>query len=174
MHLALLPHPDFAGPPVRSIAVEAERAGNRLCLRYRLTGTIGALVVPPPAAAERADGLWRHSCFEAFVRPIGGQRYCELNLSPSRQWAAYSFDGYRSGMKDLPIPCPAIELQRDGDRLELQAELELDEPGTWQLGLCAVIEEAGGGLSYWALRHPPGKPDFHHRDCFALDLPPAG
>jgi len=23
------------------------------------------------------------------------------------------------------------------------------------------------------LAHPPGKPDFHHPDCFALELPPA-
>jgi hypothetical protein len=23
------------------------------------------------------------------------------------------------------------------------------------------------------LAHPPGKPDFHHSDCFALELPAA-
>ena len=28
-------------------------------------------------------------------------------------------------------------------------------------------------MSYWALAHPPGKPDFHHPDCFALELPAA-
>ena len=39
-----------------------------------------------------------------------------------------------------------------------------------QLGLAAVIESADGALSYWALRHPPGEPDFHHRDAFALAL----
>jgi hypothetical protein len=33
-----------------------------------------------------------------------------------------------------------------------------------------VIEEIDGALSYWALRHAPGKPDFHHRDAFALEL----
>jgi hypothetical protein len=25
-------------------------------------------------------------------------------------------------------------------------------------------------LSYWALRHAAGKPDFHHRDAFAMPL----
>jgi hypothetical protein len=39
------------------------------------------------------------------------------------------------------------------------------------LGLSAVIEEKDGTKSYWALAHPPGKPDFHHKDCFALTLP---
>ena len=41
------------------------------------------------------------------------------------------------------------------------------------LGLSAVIEEADGNVSYWALAHPPGKPDFHHSDCLALELPAA-
>jgi hypothetical protein len=38
------------------------------------------------------------------------------------------------------------------------------------MGLSAVIEERDGMLSYWALRHAPGKPDFHRRDGFALEL----
>ena len=45
--------------------------------------------------------------------------------------------------------------------------------GSWMgLGLSAVIEEANGRKSYWALAHPPGKADFHHADCFA-ELPTA-
>jgi len=43
--------------------------------------------------------------------------------------------------------------------------------GPWSVGLSAVIEEIDGTKSYWALRHPPGPPDFHHPDCFALTLP---
>ncbi len=38
------------------------------------------------------------------------------------------------------------------------------------IALSAVIEETDGTKSYWALRHPPGPPDFHHPDCFALTL----
>ena len=45
-------------------------------------------------------------------------------------------------------------------------------PGPWEAAICAVIEEADGTKSYWALAHPPGAPDFHHPDCFVLDLPP--
>ena len=39
--------------------------------------------------------------------------------------------------------------------------------------LSAVIE-ASDGLSYWALRHPADKPDFHDADGFALLLEPPG
>ena len=42
----------------------------------------------------------------------------------------------------------------------------------WRLGLSAVIEDTSGRKSYWALAHPPGKPDFHHADCFAHEFSP--
>ena len=51
---------------------------------------------------------------------------------------------------------------------EARAPLNMDS--AIEVGLSAVIEEQGGVLSYWALRHPPGKPDFHHRDSFAMEL----
>ena len=33
-----------------------------------------------------------------------------------------------------------------------------------RVSITAVIEEKGGRKSYWALAHPPGRPDFHHAD----------
>jgi hypothetical protein len=53
----------------------------------------------------------------------------------------------------------------------LGATVAVPADKTWQLGLSAVLEEADGTKSYWALAHPPGdKPDFHHADCFAAQL----
>jgi hypothetical protein len=39
-----------------------------------------------------------------------------------------------------------------------------------RLAVSAVTQSDQGVISYWALAHPPGKPDFHHRDGFALRL----
>ena len=39
-----------------------------------------------------------------------------------------------------------------------------------RLALAAVVEEDDGRLSYWALQHAPGNPDFHHPEGFALEL----
>ena len=36
------------------------------------------------------------------------------------------------------------------------------------LGLSAILEEEDGTISYWALAHGAGRPDFHHPACFAL------
>jgi hypothetical protein len=69
-----------------------------------------------------------------------------------------------------------IKVRSSPDRYTLQASLEftgLPRDRSWRLGLSAVIEDAKGGISYWALTHPPGKPDFHHADGFACEFSPA-
>jgi hypothetical protein len=140
---------------------------------FDVRGRIDELLIPPPAPPERTDELWRHSCFELFVREEG-EGYEEFNFSPSGQWAAYRFDRYREGMAPLDIPPPLIETEISENRLLVRVTLQQERRGRCRIGLAAVIEEKGGNISYWALNHPPGAPDFHHRDCFALDLPPAG
>lgn len=134
---------------------------------------MAGVVLPPPAQPARADELWEHTCFELFIRPAAGADYAEFNFAPSRQWAAYKLDGYRLGRRPLDA-APEITIAAFDDRFELKAALDLpwlgDKPA-WKLALTAVAEETGGRLSYWALNHPPGKPDFHHGDGFTLELP---
>jgi hypothetical protein len=153
------------------VDIARPRPGS-LTLSYVVSGRISDLRLPPIVAAARADELWRHTCFEAFVRPWAGPGYYEFNFSPSTQWAAYRFDSYRSGMRvATEIDAPRIEMRSTAESYTLQASLEfvgLSSP--LHLGLSAVLEETNGGKSYWALAHPPGKPDFHHADCFALEL----
>ena len=176
----LKPHPD--GPAGAAIHIEAKAQrgpGGRLRLRYLVTGDAKAILFPSPAPPGQADGLWHHTCFEAFVRAPAEAGYLELNFSPSGQWAAYRFSDYRIGIKPVDeLPPPEIEAHYEAGRYELAAALDL-EPALglladlpWQLGLTAVIETSDGGKSWWAVEHPPGQPDFHHRDCFALELPP--
>lgn len=179
MHQALTIYPRSLCPAVASIDVEVARPRpGRLVLNYAVTGAMRDLWLPAEAAPLRADELWRRTCFEVFVRAMAGEAYVEVNVSPSRQWAAYRFTGYRVGMRPAgEIPPPAIEVRAADDRLELDVSLdlgplpELTGASPWRLGLAAVIEEANGRTSYWALAHPPGKPDFHAADGFAYNLP---
>jgi hypothetical protein len=102
-----------------------------------------------------------------------GPEYREFNFSTSGEWAVYDFRGYRDGGVLENELAPGIVVHRSMDRLELGAEIVqalLPHGRPLKLGLSAVVEDAGGLLSYWALRHPAGKPDFHHRDAFALNL----
>src|SRR5207248_2301688 len=101
----------------------------------------------------------------------------EFNFSPSAEWAAYSFAKYRDGGPHIDDALnPQIAVRSDKKQLELSALVDLARISSTYpraplaLALSAVIEEESGVLSYWALRHAPGKPDFHHADSFALEL----
>ena len=175
MRHALIRHPDSPDSAASHIEVEATRQRpDNLLLTYIVTGRIGDLRLPAAIASARADALWQHTCFEAFLR-TSGDAYHEYNFSPSTQWAAYRFSGYRQGMSIAPeVAPPGIETRTTSNHYELRTSLELHSlaAATWRLALSAVIEETSGRKSFWALAHPSGKPDFHHADGFTLELPP--
>ena len=150
---------------------EAPRGDLRLT--YRLMGELSRLMIPQAQSPRPADHLYQHTCCELFVMQGDGPAYHEFNFSPSREWAVHAFRGYRDGGPLQMELDPGIELRESRDRVELSTEIRRDcllQPGPLRLGLSVVVEDVDGELSYWALRHPPGKPDFHHRDAFALQL----
>lgn len=148
-----------------------------LGLTFILRGGLSRLRIPPPRTPRRADRLWQHTCFEAFVGVKGKPEYYEFNFAPSGEWAAYSFRNYRDGVPlgDETLK-PKIIGRSTRDSLDLNAIVDLNglaviaSNARLRLGLSAVIEDDEGILSYWALKHRPGKPDFHHPDAFALEL----
>lgn len=148
-----------------------------VAVAYTLRGDISRIRVGAEGPPGTADGLWKHTCFEAFMRPGESSGYYEFNFSPTRQWAVYRFDSYRQGMTpmDLSNP-PVISTTRAADQLELNATFALPfsaDSGAarrTKLALAAVIEEDSGRLCYWSGRHPQGTPDFHHSDGFAFEL----
>jgi hypothetical protein len=180
MRLALRLHPDSLCSAVTQIGVDVARPyTGRLLLSYVVTGTIADLRLPPVTSPARAEELWQHTCFEAFVRCAASDVYYEFNFAPSTNWMTYQFDRYRSGMREASgLGAPAIAVQTSPALFTLQASLELNQLSAlppdrqWRLGLSALIEETSGRKSYWALAHPPGKPDFHHADCFAHEFSP--
>jgi hypothetical protein len=162
---ALKPHPDTPCAALRGIEVVVEQAPTGLlAVRFTLEGAIEALRIPAPRPPRVADGLWRHTCCEIFTAHAAGYR--EYNLAPSGEWAAYEFRAYREG-GPVQTTAPRIRVQRSAHRLQLAAEVE---PTGNRIAIAAVIEGADGTLSYWALRHAPGKPDFHHPSAFTLEL----
>jgi hypothetical protein len=180
MRQSLTLHPDSLCCASVNIEVEVARPrADRLALSYLMTGEMSGIRMPSVTASERRNELWRNTCFEAFVRASSGAGYYEFNFAPSTQWAAYRFSSYRSGVcVAAEISAPPIETQSSPDRFTLQVSLELDRLSSlprnalWRLGLSALIEDTSGRMSYWALVHPPGKPDFHHADCFAHEFSP--
>ncbi|HZE60502.1 MAG TPA: DOMON-like domain-containing protein [Burkholderiales bacterium] len=174
----LLRHPDTPSRAVQAVTAQASRtAEGKLALGYIVRGDIRALRIPAPGPARIGWKLWRHTCCEVFLREKGANAYREFNFSPSGEWAAYAFTKYRDGgpLADESMN-PQIAVRSDEKQLELSALLDLARisptypRASLALALSVVVEEESGVLSYWALRHAPGKPDFHHADALALEL----
>jgi hypothetical protein len=174
----LLPHPACTPAHVDALTATVSRDATSLCVEYHLRGDLQFLLIPERRAPAREDDLWRHTCFELFAAPDGDSRYREFNFSPSGAWAAYDFADYRSGMVPAPVDAPLL---LDFTRVErggvLSVKLGFDSlcgqvpAAALRLGLTAVVEDHSGRMSYWALRHPAEKPDFHDAGGFVARLP---
>ena len=162
---------------VEELSVGVSRVDGKLVLSYHLSGEIEALRLPQPRPPSRTDGLWRHTCFEAFIGHAGASEYWEYNFSPSGAWAAYHFTGYRAGMQPVEeAQAPAITVSSGAANYTLDVTLDigwllrLRAGSALRLGLTAVIEDRTQGLSYWALKHAAEKPDFHRAESFQVAL----
>ena len=172
---ALRRHPASQCVAVRAIEVRARLAQNgALALNYRLRGDPEGIRIPEPALPSASDGLWQHTCLEAFVAAVDGPEYREFNFSPSGQWASYRFSaGRQRDFGFIPAVAPQIAFHRctDGFRLDAVIAPELlPTDAILNIGLVAVIEARDGSKSYWALTHCAAQPDFHLRQSFSLTL----
>jgi hypothetical protein len=178
MLLALKPHPDTPPGAVDHIEVDVLRGTpERLTLTWLLSGDVRQIRLPIYRGRSRQDELWKHTCFELFVRGEGDSYY-EFNFSPSGGWAAYRLAGYRGALEDAP-GTPVLEhgFRAEAGTLGMVASLDLTGlPGLslgapLRIGLAAIIEDAAGERAFWALAHAPGEPDFHNPAAFAADIP---
>lgn len=168
-------HPGSPATTPCALAVSTARSDSGgLALNFRLHSQPGAILLPAPLAPGAADGLWQHTCCEAFIAVADTPAYLEFNFSPSGQWAIYRFSDYRVRDENLPpLAPPLIRCQTLPDGFQLDAILAPDllpPAGPWQIGLTAVIESRDGSKSYWALTHCGPAPDFHLRSSFVLNL----
>ena len=154
--------------PIRAVTASVTATSQGCEAEFRLDGRVPAIILPPPAMAARRDNLWQTTCFEIFWQPLGDTRYREFNLSPSGQWAAYDFDSFREGMRDAPVDAIAIACSHDENGLVLKASIAAVLPAPAQVALNAIVEHPDGGMQFWALGFPPGKPEFHSEACRTL------
>ncbi len=176
--VTLMRHPESRSAAVRNISARVcSESDGTLAITYSIEGDLAELRVPPPRTPVIAHGLWQHTCCECFIALKGKPGYHEFNFAPSSEWCAYAFAKYREGgaLADATLN-PGIAVRSLAKRLELDASIPLDRltaihpHASLALALSAVIEDKHGDLSYWALKHAPGKPDFHHPDSFVLEL----
>jgi hypothetical protein len=86
--LPLVCHPATPCSYVSAVTARVDRlSSDLLVVYYQVEGDIDQLQLPPQRRSAHTDGLWQHTCFEAFVRETGARNYLELNFAPSSEWA---------------------------------------------------------------------------------------
>ena len=177
----------------------AERAGvtsaqsSRLLEFVQMTGTnadvLSRLKSEFGSNAKAGDGIRRLEELLSAVSKAGiPDGMIVLDLSIARGLDYYTGTVYETFLTDMPkigSVCSGgrydnlaglytkQSLPGVGASLGLDRLLAADSQAPLRLGLSAVIEASDATLSYWALHHPPGKPDFHHADGRALLLEPS-
>lgn len=164
------------------VCVDTALGDGYLTLVYRWCDWAVAPIVRGRAEnPQRRDELWRTTCAEIFValddEPYVGGPYLEFNFSPTGDWAAYRFDATRTGMRPHvwqgdEAPRVLLTDSSEGYMLDVLLPLAAVGGGVHRVAYASVIETSEG-LSYWALKHPTDRPDFHHPQSFAalLELP---
>lgn len=166
---ALMLHHSCDPGPIKAVTAQIRPTAQGCEAEFRLEGGVDRIVVPNAGPSVRTDDLWKTTCFEIFWQPIEGRAYREFNLSPSGRWAAYDFDGFREGMCDSPVETMAIgssHAAANGQgEFVLKASIVADLPTPAQIALNAIVENADGGIQFWALAFGPGKAEFHSEAC---------
>ncbi len=176
----LRPHPTSSCDAIRRFGAAIDRAAHAPDWRisFRIEGATSRLRLPLPGSARRSDGLWQHTCFEAFLQADANDSYYEFNFAPSGEWAAYRFGGRRIDPTSPEMPAPPIVFKRSMAGCELIADVpiyalpELAAAPVVRAGLSAVVESEDGSFSWWALAHAGDKPDFHDPSTFVLRVTP--
>lgn len=174
--MKLIPFPGTCENAEYEISVSLSWRGPLLDLDFvvKNPNNIRGLTTKSPHHV-RTDRLWEKTCFEVFLRPVGGEVYWEVNLAPDGRWAVWKLEGYRSGMSPEARVSHPVVWKTEGDPFYWSLSATLDFHGVPELAvrpvrgsISAVIEEKSLAKSYWSLIHSTEKPDFHYPDHFVL------
>ena len=118
-------HPTSSCDAIRRFGVWIEPSAHPPGWRigFRIEGRTSSLRLPLPGIARRSDGLWQHTCFEAFLQADANDTYYEFNFAPSGEWAAYRFSGRRTDRSSPEMPAPSIFFQHAAGDCELTANI---------------------------------------------------
>ena len=160
---------------VSGVTLRWTRLSNGLLmLRYRVEDSNFLDIPQARELPGRRDELWKSTCFEFFIYD-GGANYREFNFSPSGDWAAYRFHGYRTDRTNFdPVIAPSISCHHARNQLTASVYISTEEiRAARSASPCAVLIEEHRRPSYWAMKHGRLQPDFHDPACFQARLGPA-
>ena len=163
-----------------SLSASALIKKSVLFVTFELRGALSEIsnLQATEKAGLRKNELWKHTCFEWFLKPADSTAYWECNIAPGGDWNLYSLSDYRKNLlEEKNLSSFSLKTQRLSDeKWSLHASFDLSPISPLQdntkllLNLSAVLELTNGQMTYWSLSHTQSKADFHHPNHFVMEL----
>jgi hypothetical protein len=175
-NFALRPFATASNLPQIEINGRVNRKDRLLSIEYQLFGDLNAISIEPPVSLpSRQFQLWDATCFEFFIGIPGDRNYWEFNLSPSGDWAVFTLDDYRQGLRnETAFTSLPFKIDRYPNYITLNLEFDLSEiilaEQDLEMSVTTVIKSSQNQLSYWAIAHSGKVADFHLRDSFIVKM----
>lgn len=160
MKIDLLPLPhtsDF------TVSAELNANNNSSLLKITLTGDISEVSLSESDHEE----LWRHTCFELFIRDRHGEGYEEINCSPGGRFSRTYLSSYRNvhSVREFHT-APDIICSRQGDSCEYAICFAGIDIVQGEIAVAVITADDRGTRRFWGMNHRGDIPDFHHDDNF--------
>lgn len=139
-------------------------------LSFTLQGVLAEYSFEETKNRQRANELWRTTCFELFLASRENEDYYELNFSSSLAWNLYHLSSYRADVQEVQVLSePTIRINKQENQFQICLELELEELCLEQFNLynvASILLTKENERTFWSVKHEKDVPDFHHRSNF--------
>ena len=165
MKKILLPHTAIDDVIITSIV---NIIGKKLTLTFTVKGSLKNYIFTKEQLIQRANELWKATCFELFLADSKNEGYYELNLSPSLAWNFYYLKHYRADEEEVLLASePTIQIVEDTNFYSIEFTLENFNFEIFDsCNLTAILLTKKDKRTFWSLKEMADTPDFHNRDYF--------
>ena len=143
---------------------------NKVQISFVVKGELDAYIFLQKLKLQRANELWKATCFELFLANSQKEEYYEINFSSSLAWNFYYLKNYRAEVQELKLLHePKIEVYYHADELHIDFELETEILATENFDLynvASICLTKDKLRTFWSVKHKKDVPDFHNRDNF--------
>ena len=145
---------------------------NKLFISFTVKGKVDEYYFPATSKPQRANELWKATCFELFLADSKAETYYELNFSSSLAWNFYALKHYRAEVSEVKLlNDPIIQVFEENESFKIELELEGFDFSKFDIcNLTCILLTKENERTFWSSKKMDEKPDFHDRKYF-LQIP---
>ena len=153
----------------RDIKIESslEIEEKNVKLEFIIRGNLEEYIFAQSATKQRANELWKHTCFELFFGDKKRASYIEINISPSTAWNIYQFHHHRVFDKEeASLFHPLIKTLKIEDEYRLLFEHKFDKiPLDKELifNLAVILLDKNKKRYFYTIKKKNEEVDFHDK-----------